>query len=848
MNSLKFENKKFNSWLLWLMLMIIPVIIIGSLFTYQSMNPPNVRQTETQTANRLLGDLNWVLPRYRMTLNELSEDEIEANSELTQLNEIYTYLNEAEKARFNYSVAAWHEDWSALNESKQEIWAQLIAAKSAGANFTSLNADKLEEEKKHLDWLVDNEVSFLIPNQSKQSLFVLNKALDLLFSLPMIILIVLLYGLKIFQDFDSKQQNFTLVLPIKKRTVILNKLGLFYGMLLVFVGSVVIATLILSFLNQEINLAVQWSYPIITQNNHGITVFTLGELLIYRLIYFLIMIMLLLTILIFLNNYLRHSLVALIVLSSLCLIGIQLTSYNPNFYQFYNPFAWLDVPRWMQYATHFDLWYGFGIILCLMSVFIWLIDKHKLPSKHRTKKETQKTFSVQANFLVRFQLLKDRKEGLMLYSLLLVIVGSVMLLLNSYQTHQTNKAIVYQEIDEYVLYLESYKSELELKLEYSQLTGQEFTILTTIDEELLTYEGIQSSLSNEDYSKLSEIETAQLEADYLFLVNQTFAPGTSLPMRHAIFMPNAYLNYQLNQWKLEKDIQFVLPGGPYKTEYLPYYQESPQSGANEPPFAIDQAMFQLYLDERKIEHGTFSALNSLLDFLNHYVYLLVLVLGVLLFSHSYVKERDGYQTIRFLLVAPVTIKRILISKMTASLIASIRLILFAVVVVFIGGSLIESVGQLNFPIIEYVADSVGETHFGQLVSTIPLTRQSFIIQPLWRILVSGFALLISSVWLINQLHYLVSVFVKNRWTALLVMLLIMLSGALAAQYSNFSWLAYSPFSYLDIPKIISGEFAVRINHSAVHAITGVLSQVIAGFIFTLLALFFSRKGHRHDID
>ena len=155
-----------------------------------------------------------------------------------------------------------------------------------------------------------------------------------------------------------------------------------------------------------------------------------------------------------------------------------------------------------------------------------------------------------------------------------------MLLLNSYQTHQANKAIVHQEIDEYVLYLESYKNELELKLEYSQLTGQEFTILTMIDEELLTYEGIQSSLLNEDYSKLSEIETAQLEADYLFLVNQTFTPGTTLPMRHAIFMPNAYLNYQLNQWKLEKDIQFVLPGGPYKTEYLPYYQDRKSTRLN----------------------------------------------------------------------------------------------------------------------------------------------------------------------------------------------------------------------------------------------------------------------------
>lgn len=73
------------------MLLIIPVVVMASLFAYQVANPPTIKYEESQTANRLLSDLNWVLPRYRSTLSDASPDEISNNLELSQLEEIYTH-------------------------------------------------------------------------------------------------------------------------------------------------------------------------------------------------------------------------------------------------------------------------------------------------------------------------------------------------------------------------------------------------------------------------------------------------------------------------------------------------------------------------------------------------------------------------------------------------------------------------------------------------------------------------------------------------------------------------------------------------------------------------------------
>lgn len=848
MNSLKFELKKFNSRLLWLMLLIIPVVVMASLFAYQVANPPTIKYEESQTANRLLSDLNWVLPRYRSTLSDASPDEISNNLELSQLEEIYTHLNEAEKARFKYSVAAWHEDWVSLNQAKQEIWAHLIASKSAGATFTSLNADLLEAEKQHLDWLVTHEVDYLVPAESQQSLFLLNQSLDFLFSLPMILLLVLLYGLKVFDDFESKQQNFSLVLPIKKRKLIVSKLGSFALMLIVYMLTILGMTIILAMINTETSPLVQLSYPLIIQAGDNLATYTLSAVLVFRLLFFVLNIFLLLALVLVLNHVVRNSLATILFLGSACLIGVQLTELKPTFNQFYNPFAWLDVSQLMSYASNKDLWLALLLMLILLAFLVFLITRQQTRENQTAKTRFWHPKLKQGNFLLRFQLLKDRREGLYLFTFLLMAVGIAALVMNNQQLQQANLTTMNQDLSDYVSYLEIYKSDLDLKSSVNSLSEQEHELLKLLEEEINLYQAKQGDIANGDYTFLIEREAMQLESDYAFLTSQAPAPGSSIPMSHAIFMPNAYLNAQLKEWKTSHAIQFVPPGGPYKTAYMPGYEESPRSGVFEAPFAIDQALFQNYLDERSSEHWMFAGWNSLLDFINQYLYVLLLALSILFFSQSFVKERDGHQNIRFLLVSPVSEQCILTSKMLAAFISTVVLLSGSLLLLFLVTSLMGGIGSLDFPVIEYLAPSVGDTHLGLTVLTIPLTRQSFVIHPLWRILLMGLALLVTSIGFISQLHYLLSVWVKNLWSVLLILLVILIGGVLLTEYIEGSWLAYSPFSYLNLPAILSGELAVRVDQSNIHIITGMISQITSATIMTIIAQVYVRKGRLYDIS
>src|SRR5690625_6834372 len=94
----------------------------------------------------------------------------------------------------------------------------------------------------------------------------------------------------------------------------------------------------------------------------------------------------------------------------------------------------------------------------------------------------------------------------------------------------------------------------------------------------------------------------------------------------------------------------------------------------QPPSGIAREAFDHYLGEVDQEHRYLSGLNLLADLFNEYFYLVVFILLIGFYSLSYVREWDGQGTIRYLLVQPISLKRIFKSKMVASLSMSLAFI------------------------------------------------------------------------------------------------------------------------------------------------------------------------------
>src|SRR5690625_7268213 len=81
--------------------------------------------------------------------------------------------------------------------------------------------------------------------------------------------------------------------------------------------------------------------------------------------------------------------------------------------------------------------------------------------------------------------------------------------------------------------------------------------------ELSMYQSISADVEAGDYSGLNEIELNRLEKDYLFVARTGEVESSPIiPSNQVIFMPNAYINYRLSDWKNEQNINFVPPGGP----------------------------------------------------------------------------------------------------------------------------------------------------------------------------------------------------------------------------------------------------------------------------------------------
>src|SRR5699024_7422388 len=151
------------------------------------------------------------------------------------------------------------------------------------------------------------------------------------------------------------------------------------------------------------------------------------------------------------------------------------------------------------------------------------------------------------------------------------------------------------------------------------------------------------------------------------------------------------------------------------------------------------------------------------------------------------------------------------------------------------GSLLNGIGQMNFPFVQYIAETLGRSNAEQYLE-IPMHMKYFQIIPLWQWLLLGGALLISNMLLINQLVYFLSTFSRSQWIVLGSALVTLGIGYLLTTIWPHDMLQFSPFQYLDIAKTLSGEVAVLNDYTWMNWWIGVISQSVLSLILTLIAI------------
>ncbi|MGO4939239.1 hypothetical protein ACTQ45_04315 [Fundicoccus sp. Sow4_D5] len=863
MKALYFELKKIQNKRLIILLFLVPIIVTAGLYTYRSNSSIDFRRQEQQTANRLLSDLSWRLAEYNDQRGYYGPSQNQANNpdELTEHQQyIYDLLDASERERFHYSVAAYHENWADLNQSKQKIWLNLLKVIDAGENLRSLNHDELIADTYKLDWLIEHNIDHLDFETDNHSAFVLFNSFQLLLGLPAIVMIIYLFGLESFLEAKREQFNFSRVLPIPYAKVLFTKLKLFISMLVIYLVMSLLTLGMFSLLLDENPLTTQLNYPIVSTLTESVIVKPLWEVFTYQIIGFILLSLLSLILISILAFIFGNELFVSFLFATFFTTGIQINQLYNKDSQFYNPFAWFNSNYHIIHNSRLHLVLTASLLVIFILILFFFVFLKGAYLRPWSFKDTYKQkHSLNKLFFVKFEWLKIRRQNFLFYSLAIVFSFVLTLAISQFQQYtndlstlvERNEAAVADQARTKQLFEESITS-IELILADEEL--QNFDRRQY--EEQLEYlrESYSDTLANHaiinqqlidikanDYRLFNQEATDSLEQDYHFVMGKAEVQfSRRIPLRHHIFVPNAYINYELSQWKQKHSIDFVPLGGPFHTLFIPEYEETPRSGENQPPLSIDQAVFENYLTTVSKPHQYISGLNLSASLLTDSIYLILLITIIVFFATSYATELDNRQTIRYLVTQPKTLVQIISTKLKVAYAMTFLFILLSLLITFTIGSLFNGPGQMDFPFIQYIAKSIGDSNEFSYFN-IPSFNEYFQILPLWKLVLMGLALLLSNAFVAINLTYFISTAIKNRWLVATTSILFLGIGMVFFYYIPNQLQQFSPFAYLNIADVLSGESSITHNYQYFNWITGVSSQFVFGLILSLLTFLRVRK-------
>lgn len=864
-NLLGFEFKKFKEVKLWVLLMMFPIVLIASLGIYSTVTQDGIRSREMNTANSLNADLNWQIGLYqRQRMGHYGDYNPEVETSLnTEEQEILTLLQDAERARFNYSADAYNEEWQSMNEAKQQIWNNLIQLRDTGVEIRAVESETLEMDKAHIDWLVDNEVDYVTPNQTSESLFLLNNSLSILFSLPMMFILLFFFAVPVFEETLESRFNFTKVLPVSLNKIFATKLVLFFIILCGYIASAIMTIGVIHLIFDDISWQTQLNYPIYSQSLFGDIMKPLGEILLWRIIFFVFVSVSLVLSVYIVSAFVSTMLFNTLMIGFITIISTIIIQSNVANYQLWNIFAWLDSYSFIQLHPTLSLILVVFILMALI-VILYFVSSHvtKWVSRRHGAKNLKGINRLKHNFLLKHELLQFKRDKSLFYALCgLVLMGSLMGA-TAYQKHQNHLNHVEENLEIEIARIgEMIENPEERLIELYDRVNNAATL-----DEAQRYQSQIDSLNNSftelesEYNELQSIldgnfdilidrEANEMEGDFLFVRSQEAETTTgTIPLSNSIFMPNASINYHLNQWKIENNIDFIPPGGPYSTKLVPGFEVSPRSGDNEPPMAIDYQIFQNYVDARAEEHDYLSGLNLSTNIINDYMYLVIWLIIIVFFSINYVKEWDGYKTIRFAKVQPIQFRKLFSAKVLSSQITGFSMLLVGFLVIIVIGTLLNGFGQIDFPFVRYIAKSIGDSAPEGRYIQISQVNQYFTIIPLWRYLLEGFGLLALATAFLIQMTQLFAVFIKRRWLVVVsTIVLIAVFTGLCYLYPQ-AWMQWLPFYYFNIPDILTGSTAIDYDLQIMNVYSGMFILLVYNILLICISQLLVRKDESRDIS
>lgn len=209
-------------------------------------------------------------------------------------------------------------------------------------------------------------------------------------------------------------------------------------------------------------------------------------------------------------------------------------------------------------------------------------------------------------------------------------------------------------------------------------------------------------------------------------------------------------------------------------------------------------------------------------FFDTYIYLLLIGLLVFLFGIGFTAEKGRKRTLTFLVTQPLSRLNIIVGKTGISLVITFFIAIGSILLMILLGTIGNRFGDWNFPILFYeTVNSEGEVHFISM----------------GRYLIECAALFLGATVFLLILSFLMSLFFNNTMSTLAATLVVAIGGYLMSGSSVLSTLSHlSPFTYLNIGKIVNGEVAALLVNQSIQTPLGLGVFTISSIILLGLGM------------
>ena len=831
MSLFKFELKKILRQKKFVWLMVLVLLSVGWFF-YQNNIEQDLMSKEAE--EKILPIVLKVDQLYAQLLpldreNRLTEEQAKQ----------FDILNNMATSTFQWKSAIYGKRWDEIPQVENEFYSLLEKYEDAGGVFTTLEGVEREKAIDKNAYLVKHDLPYANETDPVSPALQMSEITPILLGPAGLLLLLLLFG----NAYTSEKEQQTLLTlrtqPLRRWKLLLAKYaGLlvvtFFYLFYVAIGGWVIPVVFGDTFNDLL-------YPTFLETGDSFSLIPIWQHLLNVTILFLGAGAFLFALLLLIGTQLRSSFSTIMLTGFLTMIGVVLTDALPITQIPWNPFQFFRADRFLTEMPIHPIW------LYAVSAFLWCIlllavaillregerglfkSAQELKPYHKGKMTHLQ--SIWNNSL--FEWRKTKRRGLVGQSLIVLSIAVIVgyFYFAEQVKEKENEALeglasIVEEAENdtglIAYYLESIE-EMEKLIAEANARGEDGDFIYGHNIEYIQgninvarEEAALAKQALDGYEKQEwdPLYDYQLSNDHRYL-------ESLIEMKKHNYSPYTIFGYETaiaqKEWMKEHTIQPVFAG-----TYIPNIHDQWKEEHRKEKKWNEQA-------NRKVDH---SGLFSLFMYFRDYLYFIPMLLFLLLVGAGFSGERGKRPTLQMLVTLPIMKRSLFLGKVLFSSIiaigSAIVVFLFAVLV----GTVFNRFGDWMYPVLHY--------HSRKEFQSFDFTGQrafegGYHFMPLGEYLLKSLLLYVCVALFLLALTNVLGLFIRQPLVVYALTGLISLAGYLVSwKLDDFA--QYSPFLYLNIPKVVNGEIMTLLNNPSISLYMGCVI-LFGAMAFLLIAAY-----------